>query len=733
MFASTPSSRAPSLRTRLRPRLRPLPLALLACVGASHALAAEPTPTLNPVVVTGSRVEAASFDLPFSVDSVDMQAVQAGNLGVNASEALAGVPGLVVQNRQNYAQDLQISVRGFGSRAAFGVRGVKLIADGIPASTPDGQGQAATFNLDTAERIEVMRGPFSTVYGNHAGGVIQLFSRDPKGAPMVRGGVMGGSWGTSKVDIGAEGEQNGVGYVVDASRFDTDGYRDHSAATRDQLFGKLLFRPDQDSKLTLVANALRQDDTDDPLGIKWETFKDDPRDGEIDQNDTQTPKRTVAERFDTRKSIDHRQGGATYERRFGAGRLQLSAYAGERSVIQYQAIPRGPQLAARHSGGVIDFDRDFHGLGARWTHTLAAGPGELTLTGGVDYDRSEDARKGYQNFLASSPNVFGVKGALRRDETDTVTSLDPYVQASWKLEKWTLQAGLRHSDVKFEVDDKYIVAGNPDDSGDIRYRKTTPALGIVYQLSPVVNLYASAARGFETPTLTELSYSGTGPTDGFNFGLKPATSKQYELGAKAFVGENTRMNVAVFEIRTKDELVVDSAAGGRTVFKNAGSTLRQGIELAADTEFSRNWRGKLSVTRLHAIYDEAFVTGTGATAKTVEDGKRIPGIPALSAYAELEWKPREGLATALEVLHRGKVYVEDTNTKHAAPAYTLANLRLTAEQRSGHWTFQQMVRVDNLFDKEHVASVIVGDGNDRFYEPGPTRSVYAGIKTSYRF
>ncbi|MBD5803596.1 Fe(3+) dicitrate transport protein FecA precursor [Azoarcus sp. Aa7] len=719
MFASTRKSPAPSPRTRLRP----LPLALLACVGASTVRAAEPTPILNPVVVTGSRVEAESFDLPFSVDAVDMQAVQAGNLGVNASEALAGVPGLVVQNRQNYAQDLQISVRGFGSRAAFGVRGVKLIADGIPASTPDGQGQAATFNLDTAERIEVMRGPFSTVYGNHAGGVIQLFSRDPKGAPTLRGGVLGGSWGTTKVDVGAEGDKNGVGYVVDASRFDTDGYRDHSAATRDQLFGKLLFRPDEDSRLMLVANALRQDDTDDPLGLTWGTFKDDPRDVE-----------SVAETFNTRKSIDHRQGGATYERRFGAGRLHLSAYAGERSVTQFQAIPTAVQnivTRPRHSGGVIDFDRSFHGLGARWTHTLTAGPGELTLTAGVDYDRSEDARKGFENFLGSAitPTAVGVKGRLRRNETDTVTSVDPYVQGSWKLDKWTLQAGLRHSDVKFEVDDKYIVAGNPDDSGDIRYRKTTPALGIVYHLSPVVNLYASAARGFETPTLTELSYSGTTSTDGFNFGLKPATSKQYELGAKAFVGENTRVNVALFEIRTKDELVVDSALGGRTVFKNAGSTLRQGIELAADTEFSRNWRGRMSVTRLHAVYDDAFVAG----GRLVEDGKRIPGIPALSAYAELEWKPREGLAGAVEVLHRGKVYVEDTNAKRAAPGYTLANLRLTAEQRSGNWTFQEMVRVDNLFDKEHVASVIVGDGNDRFYEPGPTRSVYAGIKTSYRF
>ncbi|HRG71832.1 MAG TPA: Plug domain-containing protein, partial [Thauera aminoaromatica] len=199
-------------------------LAGFACLaGAQQAApAAAEAVTLNPVVVTGAPTATESFDLPYSVDSVDMRANQAGNLGVNASEALAGVPGLVIQNRQNYAQDLQISVRGFGARAAFGVRGVKLIADGIPATNPDGQGQAATFNLDTAERIEVMRGPFSTVYGNHAGGVIQLFSRTGEGAPRVRASALGGSWGTTKFGIGAEGEKDGVGFVLDASRFDTD-------------------------------------------------------------------------------------------------------------------------------------------------------------------------------------------------------------------------------------------------------------------------------------------------------------------------------------------------------------------------------------------------------------------------------------------------------------------------------------------------------------------------------
>lgn len=722
---AVPVAPAPRTAGRAQPRTKTLAqlirlgvpgaLAGFACLaGAQDGATASPSAVvLNPVVVTGSPVATESFDLPYSVDSVDMRANQAGNLGVNASEALAGVPGLVIQNRQNYAQDLQISVRGFGARAAFGVRGVKLIADGIPATNPDGQGQAATFNLDTAERIEVMRGPFSTVYGNHAGGVIQLFSRNGEGAPRLRANALFGAWGTSKFGVGLEGEQSGVGFVVDASRFDTDGYRDHSKTRRDQGFAKLTFRPDEDSTLTLVANGLRQPDTLDPLGVRWETYQRDPRAVE-----------DVAKQFNTRKSIHHLQGGATYERRLGEDRLQVSAYSGRRSVTQYQSIPTGPQGNARHAGGVVDFDRDFYGLGARWIAQRSFGDGELTVTVGLDYDRSEDDRRGYENFVGTT---LGVKGNLRRNEIDTITSTDPYLQALWKQGPWQWSAGIRHSRVAFKVDDRYIVGTNGDDSGSARYTETTPALGVVYAISPVLNAYASYGEGFETPTLNELSYAT--PSTGFNFGLKPSTSKQAELGLKAFVGDTTRVNAAVFRIETKDEIVVAESSGGRTSYQNAGRTLREGIELAAESEFSASLTGRASLTWLKAEYDEAFVS-RGAT---VPAGNRIPGVPQFAAYAELAWKPIADLTVAGEALYRSKVYVNDLNDDRPAPGYTLFNLRLSAEQKHGPWTLAQLLRVDNLFDRKHIGSVIVGDGNGRYYEPGPERSWFAGASASYRF
>jgi iron complex outermembrane receptor protein len=692
---------------------------------AAPALAAaqpDTTPGATPiatVVITGSRVERNSFDLPAAIDVVDGERIRDTQLRVNASEALAAVPGLAVKNRENYAQDLQISSRGFGARSAFGVRGVRLIADGIPATMPDGQGQAATFNLDMAERIEVLRGPFSAIYGNHSGGVVQLFTREPGERPSAEVTVAGGSNGAFKVDLNAHGKAGNVGYVIDTSRFETDGYRAHSAARRDQGFAKLTVKPSGSSRLTITAGTLTQDDTQDPLGVSWATFQRDPRAGEIDATDTQTPKRTLAERYNTRKSIDHTQAGATFEQRFGEDRLRLMAYGGNRQVIQYQAFSRGFQAPASHSGGVIDFDRDFYGADLNFLAVRQVGGGKLSTTIGIDYDRSTDARQGFENFVGAQ---FGVKGALRRDETDVLSSVDPYAQAEWAGGPWVLTAGLRHTRLKVEVADHFPSNGN--DSGAVRYSQTTPVLGVLYKVSPGLNVYASAARGFETPTLNELFYSSGGA--GFNFGLKPAKSTHVEIGAKAVVGGDTRINAALFEVRTDDELVVDTSGGGRTSYRNASKTLRRGAELSLDTSFGEGWSARLALTALRATYE----TGFGA----VSAGSRLPGVPSASLFGELAWKDTaDRFGAALETIASSKVYAEDTNTETAAPGYAVVNARVQAKQAVDGWKLKQFVRLNNLFDRTYVGSLIVGDTNKRYYEAAPGRQWMAGVSAEYTF
>lgn len=674
---------------------------------------------LEVVVVSATRVGHTVFDMPAAIDVVDATRIQESQARVNASEALAAVPGLVAQNRQNYAQDLQISSRGFGARSTFGVRGVRLIADGIPASMPDGQGQAATFNLDMAERIEVLRGPFSAIYGNHSGGVIQMFTRDGEGAPTIETSVVAGSYGTRKADVNAQGKQAGVGYVLDASRFETDGYRAHSAATRDQAFAKLTLEPVDNARLTIVANALRQDDTQDPLGVTWATYQRDPRAGEIDATDTQVPKRTLADRYNTRKSIDHTQVGATWEQRFGQDRLRVTAYGGNREVIQYQSFSRGFQAPPTHSGGVVNFDRDFYGTDLSWMHVSQLAGGKLSTTFGVEYGRSTDGRQGYENFVGAQ---FGVKGALRRDERDKVSNLDPYVQAEWQSGPWMLSAGLRRSSVKISVDDNFL--GNGNDSGSLEYSHATPVLGVLYRVSPELNVYASAARGFETPTLNELFYSGTG--GGFNFGLQPAKSTHLEVGIKSKLDERTRINAAIFQVRTTDEVVVDSSGGGRTSYRNASKTLRQGVEVSLDSSWRYGLSTRVALTSLRAIYDQSY----GA----VLEGSRLPGVPRANAYAEVAWKDSgDRFGAALEAIASGKIYADDGNADQPAPGYGILNARVNARQQWRGWRFKQFVRLNNLLDKNYVGSVIVGDTNKRYYEAAPQRNWLIGASAQYQF
>jgi iron complex outermembrane receptor protein len=691
---------------------------LAGLLSAVAVVSPAPAPSAEAVVVvTGTRIERDSTDIPASISVVDLAAADGTQANVNASEALARVPGLVVQNRQNYAQDLQISSRGFGARAAFGVRGVRLLVDGIPATLPDGQGQAATFNLDAAKRIEVLRGPFSALYGNHAGGVIQLFTRDGDGPQRASLNLASGSDGMRKADFSAEGGAGNVSYLVDGSRFTTDGYRDHSAAQREQAFAKLSWMPQPGSRLTLQASTMRQPGAQDPLGVTWASFQRDPRGGEVDATDTANPKSTFAQRHDTRKDISHQQVGLAWDQRVGDGKLHLVAYGGKREVLQYQAFSRAFQAPASHSGGVVDFDRGFWGMDMHWTQGLRLDGAKVDFTVGLEIARASDARRGFENF---SGTQLGIKGQLRRDEQDDQSGIDPYVQVEWKSGPWQASAGLRHSRLKFDVADRFLANGN--DSGALDFVHTTPLLGLLYKASPTLSVYASAAGGVEAPTINELFYSSSG---GFNFKLRAAHSTHVEAGLK-LTHDSMRINAAMFQVTTRDELVVDSAIGGRTSYRNASRTLRQGAELSLDTAAGPNWQAHLAATLLRAIYTQGF--------GTVAAGSQIPGVPRATLFGELAWAPAAGpFGASLEVQANARVYADDANADVPAPGYALVNAAFHARQTSGNWQLRQFLRLNNLANRQYVGSVIVGDANKRYYEAAPGRNIVFGAKAQYQF
>ena len=671
---------------------------------AGHAHAQTPAAAgEDRVVVSATRSAQKAFDLPAAIDSVTAEELQFFQPKVNLSESLNRLPGISVQNRQNYAQDLQVTSRGFGSRAQFGVRGVRLIADGVPATMPDGAGQAATFSLGSADRIEVMRGPLAYLYGNASGGLMQIFTADGPPVPEIGLEAWAGSYGSWRLALRPAGQIGPMNYLGDFSRFATDGYREHSATTRDQQNARLRFALGDGSRLNVVVNALNQADTEDPLGLTRAQVETNPRQAV-----------GAATFFNTRKSIGHAQLGAAWERRFASGdSLQLSAYGGERDVRQFLALSGA---AITSSGGVVTLERVFSGVGLRW----AGGSGAFTYSAGVEVDGMKERRRGYENLA-------GVQGALRRDEDDEVSSSGAYAQGEWRFaERWSATAGVRTSRVKVTFDDHFIVPGNGNDSGEVKFSATSPVIALLYRAAPGLNLHASYGRGFETPTLAELAYRpvGLGP----NFDLKPARSRQFEIGAKATPFGWSRLNVALFKIETRDEIVVNSAVGGRTTFKNASRTERDGFEVSWDLPFAPNSNLVLSATRVDARFKESF-TSTGP----VSAGNFLPAVPRNALYAEATWRhPGSGFAMAFDVRRSSKLYVDDANSD-AAQGYTLANLRAGFEQSGRGWKLSEFIRIENVFDRKYIGSVIVADGNGRFFEPSPRRNAIVGVNGTLSF
>jgi iron complex outermembrane receptor protein len=695
-----------------------LPLRLASIALAWPILCAAQDATLRPVIITGAPSDTQRWSAPASMDIIEADEIRAGQLQINLSESLGRVPGLTIQNRQNYAQDLQVSIRGFGARSTFGVRGLRLFVDGIPASAPDGQGQTANFPLGSAERIEVIRGPYSALYGSSSGGVIALYTADG-GTPEWRAGFAGGSNGLWRESTQAAGKVGNYNFAVEAASFGTDGFRPQSAASRDSAHLKLSHATDDGRIVMLldrqVSAAL------DPLGLSRAEFNANPA--------QTTPGAT---QFNTRKSVQQTQAGLSLQQALGGGhRLELMGYAGERALIQYQAIPVGTQTPASSPGGVIDLQRNYWGLNARWRLDRQYGSGRLTASAGLASDRQDEDRRGYNNFIGPA---LGVQGTLRRNEANRATTFDPYAQLEWDTSAWTATAGLRRSTVKLSSSDRYIAPGNPDDSGAVRYAATNPVVGLRYKLTPTVQAYASAGKGFETPTLNEVAYRAFGGT-GLNDKLAASRSRSVEAGLRGR-GSGRAWTATVFDIRTENEIVVLSNTGGRSTFQNAGRTRRRGVELSGEAQW-----GKLNVTSaltlMNATYADSFTTCDAAPCAApnvvIPAGNRLPGIPRQQAYVQVAWEPGwAGSTFTLELRHSGDVQANDRNSDSAA-AYTVLNLGVRFQQEQGDWQLREFARVDNLANKTYAGSVIVNEGNSRFFETAPRRSAYVGMELVRRF
>ncbi len=659
---------------------------------------------LEEIVVSASRDAQRQFDAPASINAVQMDPEHAILPLVGLADAMKGMPGLQIRDRENYAQDLQMSIRGFGTRSTFGIRGLRILVDGIPATMPDGQGQASSINLPAVQRIEVLRGPLAQLYGNAAGGVVQVFTRDPPPYPAPGSGYFsagGGQDNQRQLGAGLAISRPGWGATADLSGYASNGYREHSAVERRQLHAKLVSKTESGLKLTAVLDSFDQPLAEDPLGLTRDDFERDPRES-IDQS----------RQFDTRKSVLQNQAGLSVEQILTAqdsitGRI----YFGQRQVDQTLAFAgSGPTS----SGGVIALDRDYGGAALAWTRKITIDGLPLQWTAGIEADMLAETRRGYVN-------EGGSKGALRRDERDKARNLDVYGQLQWAWHpQWSATAGLRLSRVRFSVDDRYVTPANPDDSGTVRFRNTSPVAGLVWHASDQLNIYANIGRGFETPTLAESAYSqgSTGP----NFALRPAVSLQQEIGMKLRTGRHA-LDIAVFNARTRDEIVPLAVDNGRTIYQNVDELRRRGIEVSLRSEW-KALQSRFSYTLLDARFREAFENADG---ERINAGNRLPGVPMHSIAAGIDYRLSGELTTGLEMVAESKTYVDDLNSD-AASGYLSMNANAAYAMRTAAGRLLLTARIDNLFDKDYAGSVIVNEGNRRFFEPAAGRRVFLGLR-----
>lgn len=680
-----------------------------------------PAAQLDRIVVTATRRADDALLVPAAVDVVDGDDLHRARPEPGLSDALQRVPGVVARERQNQAQGLQVSVRGFGARSTFGIRGVRLYSDGIPATMPDGQGQISHFLVDSAARIEVLRGPFSALYGNSSGGVVLVTSPEPPAEPQLSTGLAAGRDGLRQLRLSWHAPWAGDGaggILVDSVRTQEAGFRDHSASRQATAQAVLKGGFGQGGQYSVVLNAhdLR---ADDPQGLTAAQLRGDRRSASAG-----------ALAFDTRKAVRQQQAGMHLAYPLsGQHALEATAFAGVRETTQMLSIPEFVQADPRQGGGAIALDRDYGGVDLRWRWTTRWLGRAFSLVAGAEYGSADERRRGYENFVGDRRGVFG---ALRRDEDDRVTARDGYVQASWQpADRWRVDLGVRHSQVQFASRDDYVTADNPDDSGRLRYARTSPVAGVLFRMTPRLSLYANAGTGFETPTFSEIAYRPDGAS-GLNT-LRAARSRNAEIGLRGR-GRALAYSAALFSSRTRGELVATGNEGGRSVYGNAGQSRRRGLEFSASGSLSSRWHYAAAYTFIDARYVDDFnVCGPSCQAgPLIRQGQRIPGLSRHAAWAELRRDVGSNTDLVFDGRFADRVPVDDGND---ASAPTYAVFSLAAERRFDafglHW--RASARLDNLFDRRYVGSVIVNEANGRYYEPAPGRGWTFGLQARRTF
>jgi len=676
--------------------------ALLSSVPLQPAEAQIPRPQLPPleeIVVRATRLETTLDQVPAAVSVVSKDDIQLARQQLGLDESLARVPGLFMQNRFNFAQDLRVSIRGFGARANFGIRGVKILVDGIPETLPDGQGSVDGIDLGATDQIEVIRGPSSSLYGNASGGVISLTTERPSGEPFAEVHASAGRYGYQRIQLKAGGSGERVGYLLNASNTQYDGFRELSRFENRQLTGRFNIDLDRDRELLAVVNLTDQPVSDDPGGLTAEAAAENPR--------AAWPSHVS---FRAGEALDQQRIGFVYTMPLGEGH-SLSA----RNYYVWRDFENS---LAFQNGGIVHFKRFYAGGGLSYTYDgyWLDRPNRLVI--GFDYDDQDDDRRRFNNMA-------GERGAMTFDQNESFRSLGLFLQNELSInENLTLTMGLRLDEIEYEVTDRFL--SNGDDSGRRRLDGTSPMIGLAYDVSPSLSAYATFSTAFETPSTTEFANPSGG--GGFNPSLDPQEAENFEIGIRGLLGDRHRYDLALFSINVDDELIPFTLPDtpGRVYYQNAGRSSRNGLEFSFVTQPIDGFRATFAYTYSDFEFDR-FADLAG-----VYDGNVIPGTAEHVLFGELSWWHPRGWFASLDALYVDDQFADNANTV-VNDAYTLSNVRVGYEHRAGSLTVMPYIGINNLFDESYNANLRINDTNLRFFEPGPERNAYAGVTVNWRY
>jgi iron complex outermembrane receptor protein len=660
-----------------------------------------------------TRVPASTADrLPWALGAQSTEQVRRAQATLGIDEALANIPGVVVSNRYNYALDQRLSIRGSGARANFGLRGVKVLLDGIPQSLPDGQSQLTNIDLGAVSRVEVLRGSASSLYGNGSGGVLSfttdLSAPDPLGATIRQ---TSGSFGLQKTQVRLAGRRGASIGAVSASRTTIDGFRQYSRADTRQLLAALDRAIGDALTLSLRTGAAETPHAQNPGALTLAEYEANP-DSAAAANVNRGARRAVSQRY-----------ASVRLRGSGAGTEWSAAAFGQRRFVDNPLAVAPPAPSGPTNGTYSTIDRRV--LGVRFDASRAAIRGSsLRLAGGLDAQRSFDIRK---NRRSTGGTTDALTDTLLIHQDETVISVGPFVQAQFDLHpRVTTSVGGRFDRLSFRSDDHFFGDGD-DDSGERTMSAASGHVGIVWRATPRVAPYANIATAFETPTTTELQ-GRPDSAGGFNPELGPQRVRTIEAGVRGEIGARVRVEVALFDATARDAIVQFAETDGRAYFRNAGSTHSRGAELGIRAQ-PLAWLGlQAAWTWADYRFDEYRIVN-GLAVDTL-DGNRLAGVPrnAVRVGARAQFG-----ATTIDVDHsvQSALFGDDRNTIRVDGwGAGQLNLRAAWNGAWGAWRAEPFVSVQNALDAAYIGSVTLNGFGGRVLEPAARRNWYVGLELS---